>query len=113
MQALSNVAALPAPEVHTLLNDGNMTLIDVREAAELAECAIPGAVHAPLSAISPENLPPLEAGKRTVFFCKKGIRSEKAAHYIKTLYPEADIAHMEGGIESWVAAGLLTVCQGG
>ncbi|MFP1646014.1 rhodanese-like domain-containing protein [Pontitalea aquivivens] len=90
---------------------GDMTLIDVREVAELrASGKAAGALHVPLMALrmkcdpaSPECLPGLSVDKPVALYCASGGRSAGAAQMLaqmgyKTVYNL-------GGLHDWHAAG--------
>lgn len=54
-------------------------IVDVREAAEVAEGMIPGAMHIPLGQILENPKQPALAGKKQVLvYCRAGLRSAKA-----------------------------------
>jgi rhodanese-related sulfurtransferase len=82
---------------------GEVTLIDVRDAAEYAEGHPAGASNLPLDQLF-EALHELPAGPVT-FTCRTGRRSQKAAD-AAVLAGRTDITNMTGGLEAWQAAGL-------
>ncbi|OYX13338.1 MAG: rhodanese [Rhizobiales bacterium 32-66-8] len=100
------IVHLSPAEVQNGLADGSILLVDVREANETAAERIPGAVFAPLTSFDPASLPD-PAGKRLVFSCRSGQRSQKAAALAQAAglpYEE----HLQGGILGWKEAGLET-----
>ena len=64
--------SLSPVEVYKRLEAGEVRLVDVREADELAAVSIPGAEAAPLSALPFLNLPPSSTQKPVVFLCNSG-----------------------------------------
>lgn len=98
---------LSPEEVFTLLKEGSITLIDVREPDEYAKARIEGAVLAPLSALTGKNLPDSH-GKPIVFHCAGGVRSAKAFEKCAAAGVVCE-AHMAGGINAWIKAGLPVV----
>ncbi|MBJ3761558.1 rhodanese-like domain-containing protein [Maribius pontilimi] len=89
-------------EVDAALNAGDIALIDVRTAAEYTFEHIEGALLAPMSHFRADRLPS-QQGKRLVFHCGSGVRSEKVAR--KCLAAGiTPVAHMEGGFGAWKAA---------
>ena len=84
------------------LASGDTVLVDVREAAEYAREHISGAGLMPLYKLDPSILP---RDKRIVLCCASGNRSQTAARRL----PFEDVAHLEGGLEAWKAAGFPTV----
>ena len=99
----------PAPtrtpdEIKALVDQGAAVLVDVREANEHAELAIPGAALVPLSRFSAAALPPLQ-GKELILHCKGGARSAQALDACRKAGID-NVTHMAGGIMAWRQAGL-------
>ncbi len=90
---------------HQWSNDGDAVLVDVREAEELAQARVDGAVHVPLSAFDPAQLP-TDSGKKIVILCAHGNRSQQVGQYLvdEGILPEA--YNLTGGLAAWVEAGL-------
>lgn len=84
------------------LAQGDTVLIDVREAAEHAREHIAEARLMSLCKLDPSALP---ADQRIVLYCASGNRSQTAARRLAL----AGLAHLEGGLAAWKAAGLPTV----
>lgn len=100
------IVHLTPQEVQEGLDAGTILLVDVREPDEIAVERIPGAESLPLSTFDPAALPD-PAGKRLVFSCRSGQRSQRAAAFAQAAglpYEE----HMQGGILGWKSAGLPT-----
>ncbi|MCL8380991.1 MULTISPECIES: rhodanese-like domain-containing protein [Xanthobacter] len=98
------ISHLSPSEVRQGLADGSILLVDVREPNEIQAERIPGAVNFPLSTWNPAALPD-PAGKRLVFSCRSGQRSQQAAAAAQ----KAGLAyeeHMKGGIMGWREAGF-------
>ncbi|MGE3182468.1 MAG: rhodanese-like domain-containing protein, partial [Phycisphaerae bacterium] len=96
-----------APELlQTWLDAGSVYLVDVREDFEHAAERIPGAHHHPLKELDPHALRRISDGKRVVFHCRSGKRSTEAAKRFHEVSEQS--FHINGGIESWKAAGLPT-----
>ena len=93
-------------EVQSLLEEGRILLIDVREPDEYGAERIPGALLYPLSTFDAAHLP-LDGPRAVVFHCAAGGRSLTAARLRKASGQPA--AHMAGGIVAWKALGLPTV----
>ncbi|GAA1944303.1 ThiF family adenylyltransferase [Microbacterium aquimaris] len=84
----------------TLDDDRAPTLLDVREAEEVAGGRIPGAVHIPLAHVLAD---PLVAGAaRVVVVCERGPRAERAAEALRAAGVEATV--LDGGMAAWRAA---------
>ncbi|AAV95485.1 sulfurtransferase [Ruegeria pomeroyi] len=90
---------------------GDLLVIDVREAGELAATGkAAGALHVPLMQLSaradrnhPEFEPLLEGASRIAVYCASGGRSARARKLLLGLgYPEV---HNLGGLGHWARAG--------
>ncbi len=86
------------------LADGSITLIDVREPNEYAAGHIPGAILLPLSRFDPALLPN-EPGKRVVFSCRSGLRTQRAIEMARLGGRRDACAHYAGSMNDWLAAG--------
>jgi rhodanese-related sulfurtransferase len=93
-------------DVQSLLEEGRILLIDVREADEYGTERIPGALLYPLSTFDAVYLP-VDERRAVVFHCAAGGRSLTAARLRKAGGHPA--AHMAGGIAAWKALGLPTI----
>ncbi|SFD02377.1 rhodanese-like domain-containing protein [Tropicimonas isoalkanivorans] len=90
-------------EVAKAFRAGEIALIDVRTIQEYAFEHIRGALLLPMPFFEPERLPS-QAGKRIVFHCGSGKRSERVARAaLKAGF--APVAHMGGGFGAWKAEG--------
>ena len=101
---------LTLAEVMAKAQAGEITLLDVREAAEVqASGTAAGALHIPLAMVplkadptAPDRPPGLDTAKPVAVFCASGIRSGKAVAALQKLgYAAQNI----GGFSAWVAAG--------
>ena len=96
-------------EAHTLkqwLAAGEAVVLDVRTPAEFASEHIEGAIH--LEHGPSADLSSRFAGKKLVFQCGGGGRSQRACEAFRTLDDEAPLYNLAGGIRGWKAAGLPT-----
>ncbi len=91
-------------EVAAGLADRSIVLVDVRNPAEFLAERIPGALLAPLPELDPAALP-VDGPRRLVLHCGAGMRSRKAAELCLAA-GLGRIAHLEGGMAAWKAAGL-------
>ncbi|MCW2273381.1 sulfurtransferase [Rhodoblastus acidophilus] len=98
------VETVTRDELKQGLADGNILLLDVREPNEFAEGHIPGAVNFPLSTFDPQNLP-REAGKRIVFSCRSGQRTQRAIDMARLGGRKDADTHYAGSMNDWLAAG--------
>lgn len=95
---------LPAATVADELGDGRIVLIDVREPHEYSESRIKGALNFPLSTFVPEALP-AGGAREVVLHCGTGKRSGMALEKCAAAGVGVH-AHLQGGLGSWVDAGL-------
>jgi rhodanese-related sulfurtransferase len=87
-------------------------VVDIREASERDETgAIPGAVHVPRGLLEfkadsshPTHQLDLDPSRRTILYCATGGRSALAVLTLRNL-GYIDVAHLDGGIQGWLAAG--------
>ncbi len=91
-------------ELKAGLAAGSIVLLDVREPNEFAAGHIPGATNFPLSGFDPARLP-RENGKKIVFSCRSGQRTQRAIEMAR-LGGRADAnTHYAGSMLDWVGAG--------
>lgn len=96
-----------AKTLRNWLDNNEAVLIDVREPAEHAAEKIEGATLLPLAKISKTGLPP-HSGKKLVIHCRKGGRGGTACQKLLQEDPDLEIYNLEGGLEAWNAAGLVS-----
>jgi rhodanese-related sulfurtransferase len=98
---------IEAEEAAARVADGEVLLVDVREAGEYDAEHIDGALFFPLSAFDPSALPD-PGGRTLVFQCRSGVRSAQAVAAAQAAGLPHD-THLRGGILAWKRAGLPTV----
>lgn len=92
--------------------EAGAVLVDVREAPEWAEGHAPGAVLAPLSALTAgEPLPESARSRPVVAICRSGKRSREAAALLSAR--GAEVVDVVGGMRAWTEAGLPVVIGAG
>ena len=96
------VVDLDLDEVKRGLEDGTITLVDVREPHEFSAGHIPGSVSHPLSAFDPDALRELPG--RLVFSCAAGVRSIRALEWAQGAGLDLR-EHYLGGFKEWVDMG--------
>ena len=81
-------------------------IIDVREAWEHDEAAMPGAQNIPLGTL-PEKLDEIDAWKtqEVIVHCKSGARSSQAKAYL-TQQGFSNVRNLVGGFQAYTAAGI-------
>ncbi|MCZ2259281.1 rhodanese-like domain-containing protein [Sporosarcina sp. G11-34] len=86
-------------EVQELLNKGEqLNLVDVREADEVAEGIIPGAIHIPLGDVA-ARISEFDKSKAYVVICRSGGRSGRATEFLTE--EGYDATNMVGGMLEW------------
>ncbi len=86
-------------QLKSLLEEGKVLLLDVRQPEELEIACIPGALNIPLNELA-SRIGELEKTRPTVAFCHHGVRSEMAVRLLQR-NGFADFAHLNGGIDAW------------
>jgi rhodanese-related sulfurtransferase len=108
--AKTQITNLDVEETARAIADGAL-VVDIREADELqATGAIPGALHVPRGLLefkadptASTHLADLDPEGRTVLYCASGGRSALAVQALQQL-GYGNVAHLEGGIQAWIAA---------
>jgi rhodanese-related sulfurtransferase len=111
-EARGQVTNLSVNEVATELDGDPVTLIDLREPAEIErDGSIPEAVFVPRGMLEfhadPDSLYHLESldpDARTILYCASGGRSALGAAAMQRL-GYRDVAHLDGGFKAWKEAG--------
>ena len=110
-EAKSRIDNLTPDQVAAEMAAGGMTLVDVRDAPELAGGAIAGAEHASRGMLefyadpaSPYHKPELKPDARVILYCASGGRSALAVESLREL-GYVNVAHLDGGLKAWQATG--------
>jgi rhodanese-related sulfurtransferase len=111
-EAKQRVENLTPEQVRAELAEGRSVLVDLREPGEVAQTGtIPGAVQAPRGMLEfyadpacPYHRPELDPSRRVILYCASGGRSALAADLLASM-GYADVAHLDGGLKAWQAAG--------
>jgi rhodanese-related sulfurtransferase len=117
-EAKGRIETLAPAAVAAELDGGDVLLVDLREAEELAQHgSIPGAIHTPRGMLefsadptSAYHRPEFDPGRRTILFCASGGRSALAADVLRLL-GYTRVAHLDGGLTAWREAGLTVERQ--
>ena len=94
---------IEASDLHEMMVDQKVKLIDVRNDDEVARGVIPGATHVPLAMI-PVKFESFNGEEPLVFYCHSGIRSAQAAAFIANK-GRAHVYNLKGGVLAWGKAG--------
>lgn len=110
--AKAAIENLSVNSVVTELQDGRAVLVDIRESEERVQNGcIPGAIHLPRGMLefyadptSPYHRKELDPTQRVILHCASGGRSALAGRSLQEL-GYTNVAHLDGGIGAWAAAG--------
>jgi rhodanese-related sulfurtransferase len=95
------VPSVHVPDLPESLPDG-VTLLDVREPDEWAAGHAPEAIHIPMGELA-GRLDDLPADNEVYVVCRSGGRSARVTAYLNA--NGWDAKNVEGGMQSWQAAG--------
>jgi rhodanese-related sulfurtransferase len=102
-----SLQTIPPHEAKRLLDQGAI-LVDIRETDEHAREHIPGARHLPLSRLDEADLA-AHRGEIVIFHCRSGARTKGNRARLATKAGAGCQAFvLEGGLEAWRAAQLVT-----
>ena len=88
-----------ANQLNDQINNGSaLKVIDVREAYEVAEGKIPGAIHIPLNQL-PANVASLDHNATYALVCASGYRSQIACQYLEQR--GFNVLNVRGGLSNW------------
>ncbi|HET9016180.1 MAG TPA: rhodanese-like domain-containing protein [Thermomicrobiaceae bacterium] len=104
----------PRPEVPEIAptdawaraQQGEAVIVDVREPEEVAEIAVPGAIHIPLGELD-RSVDRIPTEREILFLCRSGNRSAFATEFFRRRV-HARAANVTGGIIAWWETGLPT-----
>ncbi len=95
-------------QAKAVMDAGAAVIIDVRDDDEVAQEAIPGAVHIPMDDLL-DRLDEVPRDRPVIFSCHTGGRSAQVCQYLEANEDGfEDVGNLEGGIVAWTQAGLPT-----
>jgi rhodanese-related sulfurtransferase len=100
----SQAGSLSPVEAKSLLEKGNVQLVDVREPSEYASGRIPAARLVPLGTLD-QSAQGWDRSQPVLVYCQAGRRGEKARALLTGL-GFSSVINLEGGFSAWTAAGL-------
>ena len=96
---------LSVTEAHRLWHDGELAIIDVREAVEYRATHVEGVPLIPMSELL-ASIDDIPTGLPLAVLCRSGARSAQVAGYLTATGEHGTVANIEGGIIAWAVAGL-------
>jgi rhodanese-related sulfurtransferase len=117
-EAKARIENLTPAAVAAELEGGEVLLVDIREAEERAQHGgIPGAIHTSRGMLefyadptSAYYRPAFDPCSRIILYCTTGGRSALAADMLQLLGFDR-IAHLDGGLRAWQAAGFTVTAE--
>ena len=91
------IKSVPAIGVPKLLEDGSITLVDVRTSQEFEGNHLKGSNHIPLDELR-EKAQEINMELPVYLICQSGMRSQKAVLILQELFPEKEFVNVEGGM---------------
>ncbi|MEP7147776.1 MAG: rhodanese-like domain-containing protein [Acidobacteriota bacterium] len=104
MNEISTSKACDIKELKTRLEDGNCSLLDVREYAEFSGGRVAGAQLIPLGDVE-RRYAEIDRGNPVYVMCRSGKRGAEAQKKLTAL-GFSDVKNVSGGIDAWMAAGF-------
>ena len=104
-EAMQEIKTINADDAHTMVEDNECNLIDIREASELEKtCSVENSVHISRGMLEvfldPNSVyfqkEKLDKNKEMVLFCAGGVRSALAVKALKNMGYEK-VSHIDGG----------------
>jgi len=100
MGSLESPDALSVRALADLRSAGaDLVVLDVREPAELAICALEGALHVPMAEI-PARTGELPLDRPLVVVCHHGVRSRAVVDFLRRAGFD-NALNLDGGVDAW------------
>jgi rhodanese-related sulfurtransferase len=94
------IQSITATELKAKLSHGeSLIIVDVREAEEVAEGMIPGAIHIPLGEIG-SRYNEIQQNEDIILVCRSGKRSQKAYEFLES-QGFKHLFNLDGGMLQW------------
>jgi rhodanese-related sulfurtransferase len=111
LEIVMPIKSVDAITLKRWMDNGEATLVDVREPGEHAAENIAEAILMPLGNASKQALPDTH-GRKLVLHCRSGKRSASACEKLLAEDPSLEIYSLEGGISAWAEAGNPVASSG-
>lgn len=106
--ARAGIENLTPADLTRELSGGDVVVVDVREPCETSEGIIPSALRIPRGVLEfraeSHHGAEMHPDRRVVLYSGSGVRSALAACTLQGL-GYRDVAHLDGGLRAWIAAG--------
>jgi hydroxyacylglutathione hydrolase len=96
---VQHASRLTVAQTEEVLADGDVQLVDIRNAGELAEGQIPGSIHIPLAELS-QRSGELDPSRPVLLYCAGGWRSSVGGSALRQ-QGFADVSDILGGFQAW------------
>jgi rhodanese-related sulfurtransferase len=118
-EARQRVENLTPAQAAAEIRRGQAVLVDLREPNECAQTGtIAGAIQAPRGMLEfyadpscPYHRAELQPDRRVILYCASGGRSALAADVLASM-GYVSVAHLDGGLKAWQAAGYVVEAGG-
>ena len=101
--ATETIPQVSAEDLHRMMSQNGLQILDVREAADYARGHVSGALNLPITQLE-LNLSKLDTERSLVLMCAEGHRSSTAASLLaRKGFPK--LYFVNGGISAWIKAG--------
>lgn len=101
-------ATIDAVELSSILEEGDVRVLDVRNAAEFETAHISGSYHVPLDTLGEHCADICRADASVVVVCQSGARAAQAAEKLASSGLDT-VRVLDGGIASWMSIGAPVV----
>lgn len=105
---LATTREITSSDLAQMLENGDVTVVDVRSRSEWEAAHMPGVPNVPLGYLT-DRLEEISKDRTVVLHCQTGWRSAIGASLLQALGYER-VANLKGGIRSWVLDGHAVEC---
>jgi len=107
MQLIKNMQNISPNQLNEVIQNRDETImfVDVCTPSEYDEMHIPGAINIPLNEL-PAKLSSFEGKSKVYINCLSGGRSSNAVEFLNQQNLPTEFINLQGGILSWINAGL-------
>ena len=104
MQQRPEVPEIDPTEAWEHAQRGDAVIVDVREADEVTQVSVPGAIHIPLGSLA-QQIDTLPHDRELLMLCRSGNRSAYATQLLRNRGYDR-VANVSGDVIAWTERGL-------